>query len=148
MTEYDLWEYARAKAAHRRALEKLMDYESVIYNAKGQVINGMPAEHTYNPDKMADVAHRHSILIEDLNEAAAAVARAGDMLDAVERMLGWDEGSFLHNRYRLGRSWSECEEEMHYSNSHVARIRKTILIKIASFQNMGVNGIEKTYSNV
>jgi hypothetical protein len=131
MTEYDLWEYARAKAAHRRALDKLMDYESVIYNAKGQVINGMPAEHTYNPDKMADVAHRHKLLIDELNEAAAAVARAGGVLDEVERMLGKDEGSFLHNRYRLGRSWSECEAEMHYSHSNLVKIRKRILVKVA-----------------
>ena len=131
MTEHDLWEYARAKATHKRALEKLMDFEGVIYSAKGQVINGLPAEHSYNPDKMADVAHRHSLLIRELNEAAMAVARAGCKLDAIERILDKEEGSFLHNRYRLGRSWSECEAELHYSHSNLVKIRKRILLKIA-----------------
>lgn len=131
MTEFDLWEYARAKSKHRKALEKLMEYEAVIYNAKGQVINGMPAEHTYNPDKMADVAHRHKILIDALSVAASCVARAGDMLDAVEEMLEEDEAEFVHNRYRMCRSWSECEVQMHYSHSNLVKIRKRILVIIA-----------------
>ena len=53
------------------------------------------------------------------------------MLDAVERMLDKDEGSFLHNRYRLGRSWSDCEKEMHYSHANLVKIRKRILVIIA-----------------
>lgn len=130
MIEYDLWEYARAKAAHRRALEKLMEYEAVIYTAKGQVINGMPAEHTYNPDKMADVAHRHKLLIEQLNEAAAAVARAGGMLDAVERILEGAEKDYLHYRYRLSHSWTECAKKMHYTRPMMGRFRGKILEKI------------------
>lgn len=141
MTEHDLWEYARAKATHKRALEKLMDFEGVIYSAKGQVINGLPAEHSYNPDKMADVAHRHSLLIRELNEAAMAVARAGCKLDDIERMLDKEEGSFVHNRYRLGRSWSECEAEMHYGHSQLVRIRRKILCFI---QKMDQDGLEKT----
>ncbi len=141
MTEYDLWEYARAKAAHRRALEKLMEFEGVIYSPSGQVISGMPAEHTYNPDKLADVAHRHALLIAELNGTSSAVAKAGQKLDTVERMLDADEGDFLHNRYRLGRSWSDCEKEMHYGHSQVCRIRQQILCKI---QKMDQNGLEKT----
>ena len=130
MTEHDLWEYARAKKEHKKALEKLTDYEAIIYSATGQVINGLPAEHSYNPDKMADVAHRHSLLIQEVNNAAISVARACAMLDAVERRLDNDEGNFLHNRYRLGRSWSECEAEMHYSHANLVKIRKRILEKI------------------
>ena len=145
MIEHDLWEYARAKKAHKKALEKLTDFESVIYSAKGQVINGMPAEHSYNPDKMADVAHRHSLLIQEVNDAAISVARAGAMLDTVERCLDKEEGSFLHNRYRLGRSWSECEAEMHYGHSQLVRIRRKILFDISK---MDQDGLEKTTRNV
>ena len=53
------------------------------------------------------------------------------LLCSVENILTQDEGTFLHLRYRKMLSWSMIEKEMHYSDRHLARIRRDILAKIS-----------------
>ena len=131
MTEKDLWGYKVSMKRLRLALEKLKMQEAIAYAPPTQIINGMPAEHISNGDKMALVLIHLEELRERVTEAKKEATEAAMLLCRVENILNGEEAEFLHLRYRKMLSWSMIEKEMHYSDRHLARIRRSILEKIS-----------------
>ena len=130
MTERDLWEYRQAKRRYTLELEKLKEFEGVLYSPASPSFESIHGVTGYVPDKIAEVADKHAELIAAVNAAAVEVIKARCELDKVDALLDHTQRLFLHYRYREGESWETVEKAVHYSRQHCTRIRKAILNKI------------------
>lgn len=130
MTERDLWGYRQAKRHYALELEKLKEFEGVMYSPASPSFESIHGVTGYVPDKIAEVADKHAELIAAVNAAAVEVIKARTALDRVDGLLSDDERAFLHLRYREGRSWEDLTKELHASRRTLCRQKKAIISKI------------------
>lgn len=130
MTERDLWGYRQAKRHYALELEKLKEFEGVMYSPASPSFESIHGVTGYVPDKIAEVADKHAELIAAVNAAAVEVIKARTALDRVDRLLTDDERAFLHMRYREGLSWDGLCRQLYASRKTLCKVRKNILAKI------------------
>ncbi len=130
MTKEELRSYRSIKLEMDKLRGIIRNLEAVMYNPRGQRLDGMPRSGSGTGSGVESIAIKHAELLEayrrkekELLEAMQKIEQAIDSLDPLERTL-------VRLYYIDGLKWEEVAVEMSYCWRQVHRIHAAALEKL------------------
>lgn len=131
MTKEELRAYRGLKLERDKLRGIIKDLEAVMYNPRGQRLDGMPRSGSGTGGSVVEnIAIKHAELLETYQqkeaELLAAMQRIEDAIDALEPT----ERTVIRLYYVEGLTWEEVAVAMSYCWRHVHRIHGYALEKL------------------